>query len=127
MISAHKFLLPLAGCLALMPACGDGVGRDGGRDSNASDGNVVDIGASPDTGGTEDSGVAADSGQAGSDAGGSFRLEVVNGFGSGVYAAGSTVHVWSAASANRPPSRVRQLRCRPRACYCFRLSPPDSD
>jgi|LNFM01.1.fsa_nt_gb hypothetical protein len=98
MISAHKFLLPLAGCLALMPACGDGVGRDGGRDSNASDGNVVDSGASPDTGGTEDSGVAADSGQAGSDAGGSFRLEVVNGFGSGVYAAGSTVHVWSAAS-----------------------------
>ncbi len=29
-----------------------------------------------------------------------FTLEVVNGYGSGVYAAGSTVHVWSAASTS---------------------------
>lgn len=55
-------------------------------------------GGSPDDNGRTDSGTA----EAGpGDAGDSFSLEVVNGHGSGTFAAGATVHVWSAASTTR--------------------------
>jgi hypothetical protein len=67
---------------SLLAACADVAGRDSGRG---------------DSGELRDSGASGDGSEDGASAG-TFRLEVVNGYGSGVYAAGSTVHVWSAVS-----------------------------
>jgi len=60
--------------------------------------------ASPQGGTTPDAGAIDSAAEVGADAQGEagfFKLEVGNGFGSGSYAAGSTVHVWAELSPSR--------------------------
>ncbi len=84
-------------CLILIAvsssACGDDAASTPAGVADAGVDALID--ATNDTGGDTTNDAGAD---VAVDSEGSFHLEVVNGYGSGTYAAGTTVHVWSSAS-----------------------------